>query len=121
MSTSFKINSVKRSFPRGHFENKISFICDGVSEVTNSFDINEGGLSFNSTHFFNLGSRIVMSFFIPEGGFFTLRGEIKNQKSISETDYNYGLAFITEDESLKQQLRAFIARSELNNRISKIS
>lgn len=113
--------SFKRKFPRSSYQKKISFVCRGVSGVVEALDLGEGGMSFRLKTELVMGHSIVLNFFTNEDDFFSLKGEIKNS-SLSEDGYWVcGVAFVDLDILIKRQLRAFIARSELKNKLLKVS
>lgn len=109
--------SYSRKFPRSEYRKRISFLCNGITEIAESNEIGEGGMSLMTSKKLSVNAEVVVNFFSPEGGFFSLRGSIKNEIQMGNV-WRYGLAFHQIDEALKQQLRAFIARSELKLKLS---
>lgn len=104
----------KRKYPRTHFKKPVAFICKGYSEVTNGWEIGEGGISLQTEMTLDMNSSIVVNFYIPEGGFFCLRAIVKNTvENLNNKPGHtvYGLSFTDVSLSLKRQIRAYVART----------
>ena len=72
------LDTIQRKYPRKHFRKPVVILIKGFSQVVDGFEIGEGGLSFQTEMVLSIGDQIVVSFYIPDGGFFTLRATIKN-------------------------------------------
>lgn len=107
--------SAKRQYPRKAFTKPVAFLCQGVSQVAQGVEIGEGGISFQTDFLLNEAHPVVVNFFIPNGGFFTLRGDVRSSVKNAQGKMTYGLSFIEVSLPLKRQIRAYVARMSLNN------
>jgi len=116
-------HSAKRQYPRKSFKKPVAFLSQGVSQVAQGVEIGEGGISFLTDFVLDEKHPVVVNFFIPNGGFFTLRGDVRSAVKIGESStmnqaggqFTYGLSFNEVSLSLKRQIRAYVARMSLNN------
>lgn len=103
-----------RKYPRAQFKRPVAIICKGVAEVSQGVEIGEGGVSFETDLVLDAGSQVVVNFYIPKGGFFCLKAEVKNtipkNKASHANTTVYGLSFTEVSLSLKRQIRAYVAR-----------
>lgn len=79
-------------------------------ELVEGVEIGEGGISFRSKKEITLEVKLIISFFLPEGDFFSLRTTLKNIQPAGNT-YVYGLSFDEVSIPLKRQIRAYVART----------
>ena len=107
--------SAKRQYPRKKFTKPVAFLSQGVSQVAQGIEIGEGGVSFQTDFLLNENHPVVVNFFIPNGGFFTLRGDVRSSVKDSQGKIIYGLSFIEVSLSLKRQIRAYVARMSLSS------
>ena len=103
-----------RKFPRRAFNKPVAFTCKGLSAVTQGVEIGEGGLSIQTDVVFNILDKVVVNFYLPQAGFFTVRAEVKNTvpAQVTKKDHMvYGLGFIDVNLALKRKIRAYVART----------
>jgi len=104
----------KRKYPRKSFNKPVAFICKGIATVADGVEIGEGGLSLQTEFALNLSDKIVINFYLPQAGFFSVRAEVKNTVPAQVTKKNsmvYGLGFVDVPLSLKRMIRAYVART----------
>ncbi len=114
------LDTIQRKYPRKHFKKPVVILIKGFSQVVDGFEIGEGGLSFQTNMALNIGDQIVISFYIPDGGFFTLRGVIKNtipEQATKPGHVIYGTSFREVSIPLKRQIRAYVARTVIERAI----
>lgn len=103
-----------RKFPRRPFNKPVAFTCKGVAAVVQAIEIGEGGLSIQTDMAFNILDKVVVNFYLPQAGFFTVRAEVKNTvpAQVTKNDYMvYGLGFVDVNLALKRKIRAYVART----------
>lgn len=105
----------RRKFPRKSFRKTISFISKGDAEVVEGVEIGEGGISFKSTRSMVAEEKMIVNFFLPEGDFFSVRTTLKNVQNASAQSFVYGVSFDDVSLALKRQIRAYVARTLMNN------
>ncbi len=114
------LDTIQRKYPRKHFKKPVVILIKGFSQVVDGYEIGEGGLSFQTDMALNIGDQIVVSFYIPDGGFFTLRGVVKNTIPDQTTKTGhvvYGTNFREVSVALKRQIRAYVARTVIERAV----
>ncbi|MFZ3231395.1 MAG: PilZ domain-containing protein [Pseudobdellovibrio sp.] len=103
----------RRKFPRKYFRKNITFLCRGKATVVEGIEIGEGGISFKSDFILDVNQQIIISFFISDGDFFSVRTTLKNKQS-GTGHFIYGAGFDDISIALKRQIRAYVARKSTN-------
>ena len=100
----------RRKFPRKSFRKVITYLCLGQGEVVDGVEIGEGGISFKCRRELILEQKLIVSFFLPEGDFFSLRTTLRNVQTQGDEKI-YGVSFDEVSIALKRQIRAYVART----------
>lgn len=100
----------RRKFPRKTFRKSIGIFCDGHGYVVEGVEIGEGGVSFRSQKSLPIGEKLIVSFFLPEGDFFSLKTTLRNVQELN-AEKVYGVSFDELSIPLKRQVRAYVART----------
>lgn len=103
------VTPLKRKFPRKLFRKNLTFLCRGQAMVVEGVEIGEGGISFKSDLVMDINQQMIISFFISEGDFFSVRTTLKNKKE-DKGFFIYGVGFDDMTIALKRQIRAYVAR-----------
>jgi len=79
-------------------------MCKGV-------EVGEGGLAFTSEANLEIGTSVVINFYLGTGQFHTLKSVIRNKsEENSNSEKIYGISFNDIPLALKRQIRSFVAR-----------
>lgn len=83
---------------------------DGKACIAQGIDIGEGGLSFTVDEKLTTPKKIIVSFFLSEKDFFSVRVSLLN--TFKQADgFTYGASFDDVSIALKRQIRSYVARS----------
>lgn len=103
----------RRMYPRRKFRRGVGCLIRGEYFVGTGEEIGEGGLAFWATRELAIGDRVVLSFQIPNGDFYCIQCEVRNQRESLNGAFNYGCSFLKLGFEGKRQIRNFVtARSE---------
>lgn len=98
----------RRRYPRRTFKRKVGVLFDGKYMIFDAVEVGEGGMSIISDTILTVGRHLVVSFQIPQGGFVSLRAEIKSIRKHG-TSGIHGLYFEKIEFMNKRQIRSYVS------------
>lgn len=107
----------RRKFPRSPFLRPVCVTCRDFSKICKGVEVGEGGLAFSATAELEIGTAVVINFYLGTGQFHTLKSEIRNKSEGSfAKEKIYGISFVDIPLALKRQIRSFVARSSQSSK-----
>jgi c-di-GMP-binding flagellar brake protein YcgR len=104
--------AIKRKYPRKSFRKAVSYMYDGQSAMAQAMEIGEGGMSFSTPNKIELNKKIIISFFLSDKDFFSVRVTLLNAMNTSKA-FTYGVSFDDVSIALKRQIRTYVARTAI--------
>jgi Tfp pilus assembly protein PilZ len=100
----------RRRFPRRQFRRSVGVLAQGDFNVITGMEIGEGGLLFQSAKDFQVGSEVVLNFFIPGRDFVSVRGQIVyTLPGKTKAGPSFGIKFQNLPFEGKRMIRDYIA------------
>lgn len=115
MRSSDQVHQIKRKFPRKAFRKKVGLMSGGQSASAQGLEIGEGGLSFSSDMVLDQNCKMILSFFLSEDEFFSVRVTLLNSYRAGQ-EFHYGVSFDDVSIALKRQIRTYVARTSVDSR-----
>ncbi len=102
------VSFFRRRFPRRSMTRAIGVLIGGEYSPCRGIEIGEGGLAFEAQKQLALDTEIVVSFYLPNGNFFSQRAAIKNCEKSAE-GYSIGCSFSRLKVEQKREIRGYVA------------
>lgn len=103
----------KRKFPRRLFYKRVGVLFKGVYFIGTGLEIGEGGMALTLPKSLPFEHELVLNFQIPDGGFVSVRSDVRNCVDQGSGFYKVGLAFKNIKFFSKRQIRSYVSnRSE---------
>jgi PilZ domain len=105
-----QVNNGRRRVPRRSFESPIGVLLHGEYKMERSYQVGEGGMMLSSRNKLELGTQVVISFFISSGSLIIVRGVVRSvAPATGKMAERFGIEFLNLGFQFKREIRNFVA------------
>ena len=97
----------RRKYPRHRLDTQVGILEDGAFSFETSVEIGEGGMQLRTFKPLPVGRQVEIRFFLPNGPFVSVTGEVVYNYEPNTREYFAGIRFINVAPEVADSIRAY--------------